>query len=130
MELKDLVAVSGLPGLYKLVTTRSNGLVIADLDSGKTRFCSLRKHQFTPLETVGIYTHMDTTELKEVFKAMISNPPPDKKIQNSEYFKYFEEVLPDFDRDKVYLSDIKKIIKWYEFLKQREMLTGGKDEEE
>ena len=130
MDLKELVAVSGLPGLYKLVTSRSNGLVVADIDSGKTRFASLRKHQFTPLETVGIYTYTDTTELKEIFKSMILNPPPEGKVENSKYFDYFEMILPDFDKDKVYLSDIKKIIKWYEFLKKRDMLASGSDEEE
>jgi len=129
MNLKDLVSISGMPGLYKLVTSRPNGLVIADLDTGKTKFASSRKHQFTPLETVGIYTDTDTTELKDVFISMMKKPPPTGKIENSIYFEYFESVLPKFDRDKVYLSDIKKIIKWFQFMNERDLFSG-KDEEE
>ena len=129
MDLKDLVAISGMPGLYKSVTSRPNGLLYANLDSGKTKFASIRKHQFTPLETVGIYTDTDTTELKVVFKTMINNPPPSGKIENSAYFDYFESILPQFDRDKVYLSDIKKIIKWFQFLNERNLLISGDEEE-
>ena len=52
MRIKDIIAVSGVPGLSKLVTSRDNGLLLQDLDSGKTKFYATRKHQFTPLETV------------------------------------------------------------------------------
>ncbi len=54
MNIKNIVSVSGLSGLYKLVATKTNGLLVADPDTGKTKFCSVRQHQFTPMETVAI----------------------------------------------------------------------------
>ncbi|MCZ2339420.1 MAG: DUF5606 domain-containing protein, partial [Chitinophagales bacterium] len=69
--MKNILAVSGLPGLYKLNATKSNGLLVSDLDSGKTRFCSVRQHQFTPMETVAIYTDDDTIEISKVFQSML-----------------------------------------------------------
>ncbi len=56
IKLDNLVAVSGLPGLFKTAANRPNGLLIENIDTGRTKFASIRKHQFTPLETVGIYT--------------------------------------------------------------------------
>jgi hypothetical protein len=131
MTLKDLVAVSGLPGLYKLVTSRNNGLVVQDIDTGKTKFCSVRKHQFTPLETVAIYTDVDACEMKEVFQKIKDHgaPTPELSSPPKELFKYFAEILPDYDRDQVKISDVKKVIKWYNFLAQRDMLDGSDEEE-
>ena len=60
MNLENIVAVSGMPGLYRMAGSRSNGLIIEDFDTGKKRFASIRKHQFTPLESVSIYTLADT----------------------------------------------------------------------
>lgn len=131
MKIKDVLAVSGLPGLYKMVNSRNNGLFVQDLDGGKTRFCSARKHQFTPLETVAIYTIYDTIELKEVLKNIgkyeVNNELPDTS-NKSELESAFAEVLPEYDRDRVYSSDMKKIFKWYAYLKDRDLL--GSDEEE
>ena len=131
MTLRDLVAVSGLPGIYKLVTSRSNGLVVEDIDTGKTKFCSVRKHQFTALETVAIYTDLDACEMKEVFAKIKEHgaPTPDLKSSPKELFKYFAEILPDYDRDQVKISDVKKVIKWYNFLEQRGMLEASDEEE-
>jgi hypothetical protein len=68
MNLKDLIAVSGLPGLFKVAANRSNGLIIEEVDSGKKRFASVRKHQFTPLESIAIYTVEDSVELSKFLK--------------------------------------------------------------
>ena len=134
MNLKDIMAVSGLPGLFKMVTSRNNGLLVANIDTGKTKFCSVRKHQFTPLETVAIYTHSDTTELKEIFGTMLSalseNPPVSVKASAEEIIAYFSMILPDYDPDRVYVSDMKKVIKWFNFLNDRNMLTEDASEEE
>ncbi len=126
MKFENILAVSGLPGLYNMVSSRGNGILISDFDSGKTRFCSVRKHQFTPLETVAIYTIMDTTPLKEVFKSMADKEPnlaiPSVKENSSILSEYFAQVLTDYDPDRVQISDIKKIIKWFNFLKERDLL--------
>jgi hypothetical protein len=133
MQIKDIIAVSGVGGLSKLINSRTNGLLLEDLDSGKTKFYSLRKHQFTPLETVSIYTMMDTAELKEVFASMRNlekeYPVPSPKDSNRLLSDYFENILPDYDRDRVYPSDIKKIIKWYNILADKGLLEGSDEEE-
>lgn len=134
-KLEKYVAVSGLPGLYLLADTRKNGLILKDLDNGKSKFISMRNHQFTPLGTVAIYTIDDTEELSKVFRKMqeqeIDNPPPPHNSDASVLFEYFEDVVPFFDKDKVFLSDIKKVIKWYSILKEEGVFEpGGSDEEE
>lgn len=127
MNIKNIIAVSGLPGLFKLVSTKSNGLLVADVDTGKTRFCSVRQHQFTPMETVAIYTDDDTVEISVVFKSMLDHlkdlAVPSPQASHMELQKYFATVLPEYDRDRVFHSDMKKIIKWFNFLYTRGYLT-------
>ncbi|MBK9256175.1 MAG: DUF5606 domain-containing protein [Saprospiraceae bacterium] len=131
MKIENIVAVSGLPGLFKLVSTKNNGLLVADMDTGKTRFCSVRQHQFTPMETVALYTDSDTTPIKEVFQTMLDkiseHPLPLHTASHAELKKYFEIILPDYDRDKVFHSDMKKVIKWFNFLNERGILTAVED---
>jgi len=137
MTIDKMVAVSGLPGLYKLVATKSNGLLVADPDSGKTRFCSVRQHQFTPMQTVAIYTETDTVDIKTVFKTMHdmleSSPVPNPNAPQNELRSYFAVIIPDYDRDRVYHNDMKKVIKWFLFLNERgiiqELYEEKKDEE-
>jgi len=133
MKLDDFVAVSGLPGVFKINTSRNNGLVVEDLDTGKSKFCSVRKHQFTPLGTVAIYTLTDTIELKEVFAKMTAlketNPPVLPNDDKMKVQQYFETIIPDYDEDKVYVSDMKKVIKWFNFLDHRGLLVGSDEEE-
>jgi len=110
MKIEDIVSVSGLPGLYKIVTSRNNGLIVEDVDTQKTKFVSVRKHQFTPLGTVAIYTESDTTEINEVFKAMHAKAAdgleiPSPKGSSKDLFTYFAEILPDYDRDQVLISE-------------------------
>ena len=126
MNLENFVAVSGLPGIFKLAANRNNGLIVEDLDNGKKRFVSARKHQFTPLASIGIYTLTDTEELKVIFKTMQDqlgeNPPPPINAPANEILSYFKTILPAFDPDRVYVSDIKKVIKWFTFLNERNLL--------
>ncbi|MBP6236608.1 MAG: DUF5606 domain-containing protein [Saprospiraceae bacterium] len=128
MNIKNIVSVSGLSGLFKLVATKTNGLLVADIDTGKTRFCSIRQHQFTPMETVAIYTDDDTIEIAKVFQNMLDNqtelPVPSPNAIHKELQKYFEVIIPDYDRDRVFHSDMKKIIKWFVFLNDRGFLTA------
>ena len=131
MNINNIVAVSGLPGLFKLVATKSNGLIIADVDTGKTKFCSIRQHQFTPMETVALYTESDTAEISKVFQTMLDKgvelTMPAHNAAHKELQNYFEAILPDYDRDRVFHSDMKKVIKWFNFLNDRGYLTA-KDE--
>lgn len=133
MNLEPYVAVSGMPGIFKLVNSRSNGLVVEEIDTGNVKFCPSRKHQFTPLGTVAIYTLEDTEELKVVFQTMLdkldSHPPVPPNSEKHILFEYFEQILPNWDEDKVYASDIKKLIKWFNFLHERKLLSSSDEEE-
>lgn len=137
-EFDKLVAVSGLSGLYKMVANRTNGLIIEDLDERKRRFAPSRKHQFTPLASIGIYTDDgETRKLEDVFRTMenrYDDMPPAELDEAPEVLRaYLAEILPDYDRDKVYVSDIKKLIKWFNFLHERNLvpaLTEDPQEEE
>ena len=137
MKLEDLVAVSGLSGLFKMAANRNNGLIIEDLDTAKRKFAPSRKHQFTPLATIGIYTYEDSTELNTVFNMILeqleSNPPPEgSKAPSADYHNWFRKILADYDEDRVQTSDLKKLIKWFNFIKARDLfpLEAPKKEEE
>ncbi|MDB4539161.1 MAG: DUF5606 domain-containing protein [Saprospiraceae bacterium] len=134
MKLDDLVAVSGMSGVFKLAANRTNGLIIEDLDNGKRKFAPARKHQFTPLASIGIFTLDDSTELKIIFRTMVeqmeSNPIPSSNSSSTELHIYFRKILSDYDEDKVHTSDIKKVIKWFNFLNERSLIDMKDESEE
>jgi hypothetical protein len=134
MNLEKLVAVSGMPGLYRMAANRSNGLIVEDLLTGKLKFASTRKHQFTPLESIGIYTDDgDTVELKVVFGNILEqiseNPPVDAGSDSQTLFAYFATILPNFDRDRVHTGDVKKVIRWFSFLQENNLWGAAEPEE-
>lgn len=139
MNLEKVVAVSGLPGLYNLVATRSNGLIIEDMDNGSRKFVSVREHAFTPLASVSIFTYDDPVEIDKIFAVMqakLTEQDPAAIIQksNQDISAYFEVILPDYDKDRVHIGDMKKVLKWFTFLQERQLLTSNevdaKQEEE
>lgn len=135
MKLDDYIAVSGMPNVYKLVTNKANGLILSDLDTGKTKFYPVRKHQFTPMASVAIYTLEDTIPVVDVFSKMKEKeselPVPKASDDKMALLEYFEHIVPDYDEDRVYVSDIKKVIKWYTYLNDRkifELVASAKAE--
>ena len=134
MEYNKIVSVTGLPGLFELINTKSDGAVVRSLDDKTTRFASSRIHNFSHLETIEVYTVNDNVNLAEVFQAMEkkSGSLPDTK-DNSAIRKYFEQVYGDIDFERVYNSDLKKMIKWFEVLKKNNVeikLSEPEPEEE
>ena len=134
MENNKIVSVTGLPGLFELINTKSDGAVVRSLDDKTTRFASSRIHNFSHLETIEVYTVNDNVNLAEVFQAMEkkSGSLPDTK-DNSAIRKYFEQVYGDIDFERVYNSDLKKMIKWFEVLKKNNVeikLSEPEPEEE
>ena len=128
MKFDDLVAISGTSGLFKMLANRPNGLIVEDLNDGKRKFVSARKYQFTPLATIGIYTQDDDTrELRKVFESMAekydSLPPVSTNASPTEISNYFAEILPDYDRERVFIGDVKKVIKWFNFLYKHDILS-------
>ena len=128
MDLKDIMAISGLPGLYKVVANRTDGIIVEGLHDKAKKFVSSRQHMFTPLENITIYTTEDSVELKTVFSSMkkdeSKNASPDiKKVDDASLRKYMKSVLPNYDEEKVYTSDIKKLIKWYQLLDANQLIS-------
>lgn len=127
MKLKDLVAVSAMPGLHKMIGARKNGLIVENLETGKRAFAPSRTHQFSPLDSIAIYTDDDATPLREVFDVMHEKaatlPPAEVKTDDADALRaYFAEILPNYDRDRVHLSDMRKVVRWYEVLRAKDML--------
>jgi hypothetical protein len=118
MEYNKIIAVTGLPGLYELVSSKNDGAIVRSLDDKISKFVSSRIHSFSHLESIEIYTVRDNVNLVDILLAMQNGnvPLPDTK-DNGAVRKYFESVYPDLDFDRVYSSDMKKMIKWYEVLK-------------
>ena len=133
MYIKNILSASGLPGLFKLVKNRSNGLIIENILNGKRMFASSRKHQFSPLESIGIYTHDDTIELSTVLDRIhekaLELPPPRKKASGTELTNYFVQIVPDYDRDMVKIGDIKRLLSWYSILIQAQYHLKTAEEE-
>ena len=119
MEYSKLVAVTGLPGLFELISSRGDGAVVRSLDENKTQFISSRVHNFSHLESIEVYTQRDNVNLVDVFNAMEKDGGslPDAK-NNDTVKKYFEKVYPEMDFERVYSSDMKKMVKWFESLKK------------
>ena len=119
MEYSKLVAVTGLPGLFELVSSRGDGAVVRSLDENKTQFISSRVHNFSHLESIEVYTQRDNVNLVDVFNAMEKDGGslPDAK-NNDAVKRYFEKVYPEMDFERVYSSDMKKMVKWFESLKK------------
>lgn len=117
MEYSRIVAVTGLPGLFEVVASKTDGAIVRSLDDKSTRFLSSRIHNLSHLESIEIYTVNENVNLVEVFEAMKSSKTtlPDTK-DNDAIRKYFEKVYPDMDFERVYASDMKKMVKWFEVL--------------
>ncbi len=119
MEYSKLVAVTGLPGLFEMISSRGDGAVLRSLDDNKTQFVSGRVHNFSHLESIEVYTQRENVNLVDVFTAMEKETGSlPNSNDNAAVKKYFEKVYPDMDFEKVYPSDMKKMVKWFESLKK------------
>ena len=112
MNLDKFLVIAGVPGVHKLISTRSNGLVIEDRQEGRTRFVPVRQNQVTPLATVAVYTDTEegTIALTDVFQKMLEQlealPPADINGSSQALRDYFSKILPEHDRDRVHINDI------------------------
>jgi hypothetical protein len=126
MQYREIVAVTGLGGLFQLLASKQDGAIVRSLEDKSTRFVSSRVHNFTPLESIEVFTTGDNVNLAEVFKAMQEKeaeiPLASAKADNNAIKAYFRNVYPTFDEEKVYVSDMKKMVKWYAILKSNDLL--------
>ncbi len=119
--LKNILAVTGKPGLYKLVSRGNNMLIIEGLEDGK-RIPTYARDKIVSLADVSMFTIGDDVPLNEVLTNLCKKENAQvcaldvKKADNDTLRNFFAEVLPDFDRDRVYPSDIRKLVQWYNIL--------------
>jgi len=128
MEYRQIVAVTGLGGLYQLMSTKNDGAIVRSLTDKSVKFVSARIHHITPLESIEIYTTGDNVRLHEVLDKVKGKEEGLKnlnlsKADNAAIRAYFRTILPEFDEDRVYVSDIKKVLKWYDILKANDLLN-------
>ncbi len=118
MEYSKIVAVTGLPGLYELLNSKTDGAIVRSLEDKSTKFVSSRIHNFSQLESIEVFTKRENVNLVEILKAIDSSKEklPDEKDDKA-LKNYFGKVYPDLDFDRVYSSDLKKMIKWFSVLK-------------
>ncbi len=134
MELSKILSISGRPGLYKMVGESKNGLIVESLADGK-KFPVFAHERVSSLKEISIYTETDDISLRKVLKKIeeiqsgkpVDNP---KKASGNELKSLFEQVVPDYDKDAVYVSDIKKVFTWYNLLLEKDMLDFPEEEEE
>lgn len=124
MQYKEIVSVTGLGGLFHLLSTKSDGAIVRSLADNATKFIPSRLHNVTPLESIEIYTTGPNVRLHEVLQQMKDSTMnlPSAKADAAEIRSYFKEVYPDMDEDRVYTSDMKKMLKWFEILKGADLL--------
>ena len=118
MNYSKIISVTGLGGLYELISSKADGAVVRSLEDKSTKFVSSRMHNFSHLESIEVYTIKDNTNLAELFNAMKNSVEkiPDPNADGKKLKGYFEKVYPDLDFDRVYASDMKKMVKWYGIL--------------
>ena len=132
--LKDILSISGKSGLYKLVSQATKGIIVESLET-KQRIMIDQHYKVSSLNDIAIYTENEEAPLKDVFIKIHQFENGKKasiKVKSSanDLKAYFEKTLPQYDRDRVYVSDIKKVIKWYNLLKEYTDIDFEKKEEE
>jgi len=118
MSYNKIVSVTGLGGLYELVSSKADGGIVRSLEDKSQKFVSNRVHSFSHLESIEVYTIKDNVNLTEIFLAMKKSKEalPDAKADAKAIKEYFSKVYPEMDLERVYGSDMKKMIKWFEIL--------------
>lgn len=128
MEYSRIVAVTGLPGLYEVLSSKNDGAVVRSLDDNSTKFISSRIHNISHLESIEVYTTRENASLADVFSAMKGSSLPD--VKNDKAVKeYFVKVYPELDFERVYTSDMKKMVKWFDVLEKNDIDYTVKTEE-
>lgn len=123
--LKGILSISGQSGLFKLVAESKSNIIVESLENSK-RMPVHSTSKVSALEDIAIYTENGDVPLKEIFKAISDKENGgaaiSAKVSANELKAYFEEVVPEYDRDRVYVSDIKKVLLWYNILQEKDLL--------
>jgi hypothetical protein len=133
MKLKDILAISGKSGLYKYVSQGRNGIIVESFDDQK-RLAIPASTKVSALDDIAIFTETEEVPLSNVFKILFKKedgkPTIDHKSSNEQLKALFETILPEYDRDRVYISDMKKLVQWYNILVGLNMIDLVEEVEE
>lgn len=122
MEYSKLISVTGMSGLFELVGSKTDGAIVRSLEDRSTKFVSSRVHHFSHLESIEVYTIRENVNLVEVFQAMEKSAEALPSEKDAAAIKaYFQKVYPDMDFDRVYASDMKKMVKWCGILRANQI---------
>jgi hypothetical protein len=131
MDLKKILSIAGKPGLYKLVAQSKNGLIIESLLDGK-RMNAFMNEKISSLEEISLFSKNEDVALNVVFRNMYNltngQKAIDKKADDSAVKALFEQVVPDYDRERVYVSHMRKVIGWYNLLIENNILDFSEEE--
>ena len=134
MEYGKIISVTGMGGLFELVGSKKDGAIVRSLEDKSTKFVASRVHNFSHLESIEVYTVRDNVNLVEVLSAMeASNETLPSEKDGAAVKAYFQKVYPEMDFERVYASDMKKMVKWYQVLKANEVemkLSHATEEEQ
>ncbi len=129
--LKGILSVSGQSGLYKMISQAKNSIIVESLVDGK-RMPAYATSRISALEDISIFTEQGDVKLVEVFKNIFEKEDGKQTISHkssaNELKSYFVQVLPDYDKDRVYVSDIKKVVVWYNLLVDKDIFKFGEEE--
>jgi Domain of unknown function (DUF6852)/Domain of unknown function (DUF5606) len=133
MVLKDIIAISGEPGLFRFIAQGKNSIIVEHLET-KKRSSAYGSAKVSSLEDIAIFTEEEDVPLGKVFDIIDEKAAGgaviDSKADATKLKSWFEEILPDYSRDKVYVSDIKKIAVWYNLLRKLNLLVKEEPEAE
>ena len=133
MNLKDIIAISGEPGLFRFIAQGKNAIIVEHLES-KKRSSAHSSAKVSSLEEISIFTDKEDMPLSKVFDLIFEKekggPSIDSKSEVNKLKSYFEEVLPEYAKEKVYPSDIKKVVQWYNILHKLNLLLPDEPEKD
>ena len=133
MELEGIINVSGKPGLFKVISKSNNTVIIESL-TDKKRTAIYSHNQANLLNEIGIYTYNDTVPISDIFTKIAEKtscgPSINHKSSKDDLINFFREILPEYDEDRVYISDIKKVIQWYNIMQSVDLIKIQKNKKE
>lgn len=133
MDLSGVISISGKPGLFKVVAQSKNNIIVESLIDNK-RIPAYSTDRISALEDISIYTYEEDVPLKQVYTTIAKKEDckacPSHKDSSNKLSAYLEEILPDYDQDRVYPSDIKKLFQWYNILQNAGLITLDEEKEE
>ncbi|MBT3208084.1 MAG: DUF5606 domain-containing protein [Bacteroidetes bacterium] len=133
MELKDILSISGYSGLYKLISHAKSAIIVESFET-KKRMPAYASSKISSLEDISVFTEEEDIKLADAFKSIYTAQNGGEAISHkssgTELKEFFAKAIPNYDKDRVYVSDIKKIISWYNILLKQDLMVFDEEKEE